>query len=122
MNMEAQVTALVSPLVAGRFYWDTPPDGVDLSEPFVVAQSVGGEIYRYVENDTPITKRHYRVQFRAWARRRIEASELMLSIERAIVNSTFQTQLYNAPVGDYEPALKMHGSRQDVGFWLTIDP
>lgn len=122
MSVEEMITALLVPVVGARMWWNTPPDNFARTTPFVVAQVTGGRIYRYVENGNPVAKRHYRVTFSVWAPRMLDARAIVTGIEDFIVNTKIESEVMTQAVGDYEAALKLHGYRQDFGFWHTIDP
>lgn len=122
MTVEEMITALLAPVTGARMWWNAPPDNFDRTTPFVIAQCTGGRIYRYVENGNPVKKRHYRVTLQVWAPRMLDARARITAIENFIVNAEIESEVMTQTVGDYEAALKLHGYRQDFGFWHTIDP
>lgn len=119
MTFEEELTALIGALCNNEVYWDTTPEGYIVPDTgVVILQSVGGERDWYVDQSRPEIQ-HMRVQVQAWGRRRLDVFALINAIEKKLSESSCTVVPYGAPIGDYEDILKLHGSRQDFGFWYA---
>ncbi|KUO98755.1 hypothetical protein AR276_19860, partial [Stenotrophomonas maltophilia] len=78
MSYEAQLHALLAPLLQGRLYPDLPPEPVIY--PCAVYQQMGGQSVWFNEGSIPEQK-HARVQLTVWADSRAQANTLIRNIE-----------------------------------------
>ena len=115
MSLEADLSALLSPIVSGRVYPDIGPSNVQA--PYVTYQQVGGQSVNYLSREVP-TLRHARMQINVWAATRMQAMQLARAIEDAMRAAAVFTA---APIGaaaaikdDDDP---MRGSMQDFSIW-----
>lgn len=116
MSLEAQLLAVLGPLVGGRAYPDVTPDKPVF--PLIVFQGAGGQEQWYVEGKRR-EKRHQRVQVFVWATTRVQASDLADQIGTALCKSDFPAvEPYGSPTSLYEEAIKKYGTRQDFGIWF----
>ncbi|WP_312998500.1 DUF3168 domain-containing protein, partial [Achromobacter animicus] len=84
MSLEAQLLAVLGPLVGGRAYPDVTPDKPVF--PLIVYQGAGGQEQWYVERERR-EKRHQRVQVFVWAATRAQASDIADQIGTALCES-----------------------------------
>lgn len=120
MSLESALTAIVSPIFAGKFNWDVLPDGGTTNVKFCIAQQVGGKEDWYIDKDDEKTHRHARIQFDIWSKTRAEASALAKQLSDAIRAMPHATEAYGAPVFEYQEDLKLYGARQDFGIWYPF--
>jgi hypothetical protein len=126
MSFETDLTALLSPLFNGLFWFDTAPDDfnpADAQANFCIAQQVGGTDKWYIDNSRP-GMQNARMQLYVWGPRRIEVADTARALRKVIadsITSEWITMPYGAAVSDYNEVLKLRGSRQDFGFWYK-DP
>lgn len=118
MSYEPQLTALIAPLLGGRFTPDVPDDPPQY--PCGVYQQVGGEALWFFEGAMPGHK-HARVQITLWAETRAQANTLMRQIEGRICTGMPLSTPYGAAVSGYADAIKKYSARQDFGLWYP-DP
>ncbi len=118
MSLEPTLQAVLSPLVGGRAYPDTTPNGVEF--PCITYQQVGGQAGWYLENNVPSHK-HARVQVNVWAKSRAQANTIARQVENAICGSTLIAEPYGALSASVEEILGLYGTRQDFGVWFP-DP
>ena len=117
MSLEAQIKTLLGPVVSGRCYPDTIPDGTP-TFPLIVYQGVGGTAFEYMDKTLP-DQEHARVQVVVWSKTRLEASQIAREAREALVLSDMAVETYGAAVWLYEEALKLYGARTDYGIWHT---
>ncbi|MDF2863643.1 MAG: hypothetical protein K0S02_3915 [Achromobacter mucicolens] len=116
MSLEAQLLAVLGPLVGGRAYPDVTPDKPVF--PLIVYQGAGGQEQWYVERKRR-EKQHQRVQVFVWAATRAQASGIAYQIGTALCESDFPAvEPYGSPTSLYEEAIKKYGTRQDFGIWF----
>jgi hypothetical protein len=119
--VEADIKALLNPLVDGRVYWDTTPDGVKIAAPIILLQQVGGRPNQYATRELPSHK-HMRLQVRTWTSQgRAVAAPLARLIEDTLVLSDFVIEVVGAPTGDYDDIYKLYGTYQQFNLWYP-DP
>lgn len=116
MSLEAQLVAVLGPLVSGRVYPDTPPDAPTF--PCIVYQQVGGQAVEYLEGKVA-DQDHARVQVVVWAKTRLQASQIARQARVALVEGSLKATTYGAPVSLYEEALKLYGARTDFSIWYA---
>jgi hypothetical protein len=126
MSFETDLIALLTPLFPTKRVWfDTTPDGIDLSAGmFCIIQQVGGDDRWYVDN-TPHDFANARLQFTVWGpTTRSAISDKMRELRTEIMaanSATLITLPQGAPVSDYNDVLKLRGAHQSYGFWYP-DP
>lgn len=118
MSYEAQLVALIAPILDSRFYADVPREPVVY--PCGVYQQVGGRALWFSEGAMPDHK-HARVQITVWSASRAETMRLIRLIEGAICAGLPRSEPYGAAVAIYEDAIKKFGARLDFGLWYP-DP
>ena len=111
MALEADLNTLLKTVFA-RVYPDIAPDPLP-ARPYCTYQQVGGESVTFVDRTLP-GLRNARMQINVWSNTRLEAATLARQVEDALRLATvFQVQPMGALVSDYEPDLKLYGTRQD---------
>ena len=124
MSIESSIFTLLKNISAiksgsiSRVYPDVTPD--DPVFPLIVYQVVGGRAYDYMDRRVPGCE-HYRVQISCWSKTAEERRSLALAVRKLIIESTSfkASETMGQAVDDYEDALKLYGSRQDFGIWIT---
>lgn len=114
MMLEARLSQLLSPLLAGRLYPDTAPD--QPTYPFATYQQVGGDSKWNLEGGTG-SHRNARIQFNVWAKSRSQANTLAVQIESTLSVSELIAEPFGAFTALHDDVLKVYGTRQDFGFW-----
>lgn len=115
MTVEADLLAVLDPLVAQRVYPDVGPDNVVM--PYVTYQQVGGVPANFMSGVPD--KRNGRFQINVWSRTRVEAMSLIRQIEDAVRLSTvLLATTEGGAVAVYEPETKLYGARQDFSIWF----
>jgi hypothetical protein len=120
MSFEADFIALLNPLVGGKVFFDSTPDGFLPNVDRIIVQQVGGKEAWYVDQSLPSHK-HARMQVFVWTTDRLTASPLARLVAKTIAESAFVAEPYGAPASEHQPVLKLFGSRQDFGIWYP-DP
>lgn len=118
MSLEADLFALWSPLVNGRFTPDVPPD-VPVY-PLMFWQQVGGRSLWFSNRQMP-GHRHARIQLHVWSGRRLDTNTIARAAEKALCESPLIAEPFGAPTALYEPEMKIYGTRHDFGIWYP-DP
>jgi len=115
MSLEVQVRAALLP-VCPRVY----PDAATATPayPLIIYQQVGGRAIDYSEQKVA-DKDNARVQVWVWSKSRMEASELSRAARVALVEGPLKAKTLNAPVADYNEALKLYGARTDFDIWYA---
>lgn len=121
MAIEAIVTALLSPVVDGRCWENTTPEGLardanDRILPFIIWTLVSGIEQEYVDQTMP-EARNSRIQVNVVGPSSIECSRLIKAARDALVNSTYTVGVYGSPGGTYDQARNLRGRRQQFGIW-----
>lgn len=116
MSLESIVKGALDSLVSNRVYPDVTPDNPTF--PLIVYQQVGGEVVEYLEGEL-CDKDHARLQVWIWATTRLAVSTLARQVREALVESSIKATTYNAPVSEYDEALKKYGARIDFSIWYT---
>jgi len=119
MSLEADLKALLGPLVGNRVYPDVTPE--DPKYPLIVYQQVGGDVVEFVEGKVA-DKDHARMRVHVWAKTRLQATQIARQVRVAIVEGVLKGSTYGAPVSLHEDMLKIYGNRTDYGIWYTPDP
>lgn len=115
MSIETDLTALLSPLVAGEVY---PDVGVEPTLPYITYQQVGGESLAFLERTVP-SKRNGRFRVRTWATTRVQTSALMRQVHDALITAAvFQVAALGEQLADYDEETKRFGSLQDFSIWF----
>lgn len=115
MTLEAELFALLSPIVAGRVFPDVAPNGT--IAPYATYQQVGGEVINYLGREVP-DLHHARVQINVWCATRMQASMLARQIEDAFRTATaFQASPLGAPVSRAPEESPLYGAMQDFSIW-----
>lgn len=116
MSIEADLQAVLSPLVAGEVY---PDVGIEPQIPYITYQQVGGESVTFMEATVP-SKKNGRFQVNVWAATRLAASALMRQASDAIVTAAaMQSTPLGEPVATYDEETKLYGARQDFSLWFN---
>lgn len=116
MSIEAQLTALLGPLVNGRCYPDTAPEVATF--PLIIYQQVGGVAAEYLDQ-TPTDKDNARMQVVVWSRTRLEASAIARAARLAILGSNLIAKTLGAPISLHQEQLNIYGTRTDFSLWFT---
>lgn len=116
MSLESDIRSALTGLVAGRVYPDVTPDNPTF--PLIVYQQVGGQAVEYLEG-VIADKDNARVQVLVWSKTRLEASQIARQARAALVEGSLKATTFAAPVSLYDDALKLYGSRTDLGVWFT---
>lgn len=114
MMLEAELVALWKGAVGGRIYPDTTPDVPQF--PLATFQQVGGQARWYLEKKVP-DHRHARIQVNVWAKSRMEANQIALTLARLLAESALVAEPYGEFEALYDEHLKLYGTRQDFGIW-----
>lgn len=115
MTVEADLLAVLEPLVSQRVYATEAPAGV--ARPYITYQQVGGETLAFLERAMP-SKKHGRFQINCWADTKPVVAALALAIESAIVLATaFQAEAMGAPLDVDGSMVDLYGMQQDFGIW-----
>lgn len=115
MTVEADLIAVLDPLVSGRVYKMEAPDGV--ARPYITYQQVGGQTVSFLERAMP-SKKHGRMQINCWADDAATTAALMLAVESAVVLATaFQAEAIGAPLDVDGSMVDLFGQQQDFGIW-----
>ena len=118
MMLNEQLNALLSPLVSGGAWADSPAEGVGF--PHLIYQQVGGQATNYLDGGRP-SHRHARIQVVVWADRRTDADRIAYQVENTLRAEPIYAQVIGALTGLYEPSLNKYGTRQDFSLWYA-DP
>ena len=119
MMLNEQLNALLSPLVSGGAWADSPPvDGVHF--PLLIYQQVGGQAVNYLDRERP-SHRHARIQVVVWADRRTEADRIAYQVENVLRAEPWYAFSEGALTGLYETSINKYGTRQDFSLWYA-DP
>lgn len=114
MSLETDLYALLS-AICPRVFPDVAPG--DTARPYITWQQVGGTLISPLGNEIP-DKRNANIQINVWAATRIEAVELALQIEAAMIQATvFQARPNMAHIASYEEDLNLYGTVQDFSVW-----
>lgn len=115
MTVEADLIAVLDPLVGSRVYPDVGPDNA--VTPYVTYQQVGGVPVNFLAGVPD--KRNGRFQINVWSRTRAEAMGIIRQIEDAVrLSSTLLATSEGGAVSVYEPDTKLYGARQDFSIWF----
>jgi hypothetical protein len=114
MSIETTITGVIGPMVGGRCYPDFAPQGTAL--PYVTYQQVGGSAVNPIAG-TAVNLRNARIQVNAWHRSRVEANDLMRSIEEALRPSPTQARPIGALMARTDDTTQTRGAQQDFDFW-----
>jgi len=103
-------------LCDGRVWADVAKAGTP--KPCITYQQVGGEVVQFTDQ-TLSDVRHARIMVKAWADKRITASNLAAQIEELLVtHPDMQVVAIGTFISDYEEDTKLYGTRQDFSCWL----
>jgi hypothetical protein len=95
--------------------WPIGPETNDL--PRITYQQVGGQSVSFLDRIRP-TLKNGRFQISTWAATSVQASQIALAAEDALIAATaFQATPLGAPVADFEQDTGLHGRRQDFSIW-----
>lgn len=115
MTVEADIFALLSPLVGGRVFPDLAP--TNTTRPYITYQQIGGKVINFTNNETPDSQ-HGFFQINTWAATRAQATSLAKQIEDAFRGAiTVTAQPEAAPTAQHEPELGLYGTIQDFSIW-----
>jgi len=116
VSLETDLYTLLSGLCP-RVFPDVAPG--DTARPYLTWQQVGGMLISPLGNEVP-GKRNANIQINVWANTRIEAVELALQIEAAMIQATaFQARPNMAHIASYEDDLNLYGTVQDFSVWAN---
>lgn len=119
MTLEEQVLRIVEPVIT--VYPDNAPIGAQL--PYCTYQRFGGQPLTFVEQALP-DKKNAVIQLNCWASSAIEASRLILSVEKAFLADTVVTA---SAVSEAQstfadsPDAGINGRMQDFSIWYPIN-
>jgi hypothetical protein len=100
-----------------RVFPDVAP--YDTARPYITWQQVGGDPLSYVDDTVP-DRRNSLIQVNAWADTRLQANDLMLQIESALITSTsFQARPAGALIAAHDQDTDRRGAMQDFSIWST---
>lgn len=116
MSLESDIKLALDSLVSSRVYPDVPPDNPVF--PLIIYQQVGGEVLNPLEGAVP-AKDNARMQVVVWAKTRLSANTIARQARVALCEGSLKAYAFAAPVSEYEPVLKLYGSRTDYGVWFT---
>lgn len=117
MALEADLYALLAPLVAGRVYPDVGPNNA--VAPYATYQQIGGEVINYLGREAP-DKRHARMQLNVWCASRAQAMALMRQVEDALRMATaFIAAPIGAAIAVKDEGDPLYGAMQDYSIWHT---
>lgn len=106
---EADMVAVLSPLIAEQLYPDTAP--ADASLPYATWQQVGGRAIATLEGagstECP------RIQIITWAASRLEANAKHRQLIRAATDA-LGAELAGGMVAMHEPVTPLYGCQQDI--------
>lgn len=108
---------LLGPYFSGRVFPDTAPD-VPGQDPYVIYQRVGG-IPTYFTEGALADKANARVQLEVWSTSKQATYAAMVHIMRSVAAATDMEPL-GQPIDDYEPALRIYGSRVDISMYYNL--
>ena len=115
MTLEADLYALLSPLVAGRVYPDVGPNNAQ--PPYITFQQIGGQTLNYLGREIP-TLRNARVQINVWAATRAQAMQTGRQAEDAMRTATaFQAAPLGAALARKDADDPLYGAQQDFSIW-----
>lgn len=115
MTVEADLLAVLGPLVSQRVYKLEAPAGI--ARPYITYQQVGGQTVSFLERAMP-SKKHSRMQVNCWADDAATVAALMLSVEAAIVLAgQFQAEAIGAALDVDGSMVDLFGQQQDFGIW-----
>lgn len=116
MSLETDLYTVLS-AICPNVYPDTAPDNPP--RPYITWQQVGGFQISPIANEVA-DKRNAFIQINVWANTRIEARDLALQIEHAIVVSPlFIGRPQGAFVATMEDDLDLRGTVQDFSIWAS---
>ncbi|NLZ12372.1 MAG: DUF3168 domain-containing protein [Alcaligenaceae bacterium] len=113
--MELTLIALLSPLVGGRVFPDVAPIGT--ARPYITWQQFGGDVIKPLANEVA-SKRNSTVQINVWSDTRLQANQLILQAETALVTSSaFIARPISAFAARHEEDVDLYGAEQDFSIW-----
>jgi len=115
MTVEADIVALLGPLVGSRVF----PDVADFAtpRPYITYQQIGGNVLAFLGREVP-SKEHGLFQINVWSETRTEAKALIKQAEAAFITATaFQASPVSAPISSHDPDLARYGALQDFSVW-----
>lgn len=116
MSLETSLYTLLS-VQCPRVFPDVAP--YDTARPYITWQQVGGDPLSYVDDTVP-DRRNCLIQINAWADTRLQANDLMLQIESALITSTlFQARPAGALIAAHDQDADRRGAMQDFSIWST---
>jgi hypothetical protein len=115
MTLEEQIAGVLQALAGGQVYPDVAP--ANTAPPYITYQVVGGEPINFMTGEKP-SATNARLQVNAWARSRIEASQLGVQIEDAIRAAVvLLPEVISGRVSTFDEATKYRGTMQDFSVW-----
>lgn len=114
MTVEADLYAVLGPLVGGRAYPDFAQLGA--ASPYITYFQAGGQAINFLESGL-VGKRNARFQVNCWASTRIAANALARSVEDALILSGLKSYVIGAMSVSSNSDLNLYGTRQDFSVW-----
>lgn len=111
MTAEANIFALLSPLVGGRVFPRVAP--FFTPRPYVTYQRIGGDVITPLSGGIPDKQISF-VQVNVWSDRALEAASLALQIEDAFRSAnSIVAQPMAAPIDTHDEDVNLYGTQQD---------
>lgn len=115
MTVEKDLFDTLKGLVGNRVFPDFAK--VETARPYITYQQIGGAVINVLSNEVA-TKKNSRIQINVWSDSRIEANQLMLAIESAMVTSNlFTSRPESAFIGAYDYDVPVYSCMQDFSVW-----
>lgn len=118
MTLEEHIKIIVEPIIT--VYPDVAPLEAEL--PYCTYQRFGGRPITFVEGSLPNQKNAV-IQLNCWASNVIEASKLILEVEKAFLASDLTAKAVTEASSAFtdEPNTTLKGRVQDFSIWYPID-
>lgn len=123
MDVEALVMTIVGPLVDGRLYWDTTPQGGPLKDdngvylPFIIGQIIGGMDQEYLDQSFP-DHENVRLQLVSFSPSSLAATDLNRAARQALLSNYKPAGIVGSPTAIYDPRLLLRGRVQHFSLWV----
>lgn len=116
MSLETDVYAVLQ-TVCPRVFPDVAP--ANTAMPYITWQQIGGDVIATVTNDLP-DKRNALVQVNCWSSTRLEANQLALQVEVALVGAgQFVAIPRGAFTASFDDDVDGRGTMQDFSIWAS---
>lgn len=118
--LEQLINEAVSPILTAY------PDiaAIDAKLPYCTYQRMGGRPIKFMDGSLP-DKKNAIVQINCWANSALEASDLIMKVEKAIIASSdiVTAEAVTEPTSTFtdDPNASMKGRMQDFSIWYFIN-